>query len=48
MEHLVHAGRGRGIDGRLPELSQALIERAVDGGNRGDSCARLVELFRKG
>ncbi|MET9518392.1 NAD(P)-binding domain-containing protein [Streptomyces sp. NPDC002994] len=46
--HLVHAGRDRGIDGRLPELSQALVERAVDGGNGGDSYARLVELFRKG
>ncbi|OEJ25622.1 6-phosphogluconate dehydrogenase [Streptomyces agglomeratus] len=46
--HLVHAGRDRGIDGRLPELSQALIERAVVGGNGSDSYARLVELFRKG
>ncbi|MBT2492295.1 NAD(P)-dependent oxidoreductase [Streptomyces sp. ISL-96] len=46
--HLVHAGRDRGIDGRLPELSQALIERAVAGGNGQDSYARLVELFRKG
>ncbi len=46
--HLVHAGRDRGVDGRLPELSQALIERAVEEGNGGDSYARLDELFRKG
>ncbi|WP_138894727.1 NAD(P)-dependent oxidoreductase [Streptomyces chryseus] len=46
--HLVHAGRDRGIDGTLPELSQALIGRAVDSGYGGDSYARLVELFRKG
>lgn len=48
IEHLVHAGRNRGIDGRLPELSEALIERAVEEGNGGDSYARLVELFHKG
>ncbi|WP_344496195.1 hypothetical protein [Streptomyces enissocaesilis] len=46
--HLVHMGRDRGIDGRLPELSQALIERAVEEGNGGDGYARLAEVFRRG
>ncbi|MDJ0464387.1 NAD(P)-binding domain-containing protein [Streptomyces sp. H27-C3] len=48
IDHLVHAGRQRGIAGALPELSQALIERAVADGHGGDSYARLVEQFRKG
>jgi 3-hydroxyisobutyrate dehydrogenase-like beta-hydroxyacid dehydrogenase len=47
IEHLVHAGQKRGVDGRLPEFNRELIERAVADGHGGDSYARLIEAFRK-
>ncbi|MER7109266.1 NAD(P)-dependent oxidoreductase [Streptomyces sp. NPDC000229] len=46
IEHLLHAGRERGIDGRLPELHRDLMAKAVAEGNGGDSYARLVDAFR--
>ncbi|MEE1751819.1 NAD(P)-dependent oxidoreductase [Streptomyces sp. SP18CS02] len=46
IEHLLHAGRERGIDGRLPELHRELMAKAVAEGNGGDSYARLVDAFR--
>lgn len=46
VEHLLHAGRERGIDGRLPELHRELMAKAVAEGNGGDSYARLVDAFR--
>lgn len=46
VEHLLHAGRERGIDGRLPELHRDLMAKAVAEGNGGDSYARLVDAFR--
>lgn len=48
VDHLLHAGRDRGIDGRLPELHRELMARAVADGHGGDSYARLIEAFRKG
>ncbi|MFF8830724.1 NAD(P)-dependent oxidoreductase [Streptomyces sp. NPDC015131] len=44
--HLLHAGRERGVDGRLPELHRELMAKAVADGHGGDSYARLVEAFR--
>ncbi|MFC8916740.1 NAD(P)-dependent oxidoreductase [Streptomyces sp. NPDC057116] len=46
VEHLLHAGRERGVDGRLPELHRDLMAKAVAEGNGGDSYARLVDAFR--
>ncbi|MFF8288448.1 NAD(P)-dependent oxidoreductase [Streptomyces sp. NPDC016309] len=47
VEHLLHAGRERGIDGRLPELHRELMAKAVAEGHGGDSYARLVDAFRR-
>ncbi|MEV6399694.1 NAD(P)-binding domain-containing protein [Streptomyces sp. NPDC051907] len=47
VEHLLHAGRDRGIDGRLPELHRELMAKAAAAGHGGDSYARLIESFRK-
>ncbi|QGV79153.1 NAD(P)-dependent oxidoreductase [Streptomyces ficellus] len=46
IEHLLHAGHARGVDGRLPELHRELMAKAAAEGNGGDSYARLVEAFR--
>ncbi|MGW7364250.1 NAD(P)-dependent oxidoreductase [Streptomyces sp. NPDC054841] len=47
VEHLLHAGEARGVDGRLPRLHRDLMAQAVADGNGGDSYARVIELFRK-
>ncbi|MGA4864938.1 NAD(P)-dependent oxidoreductase [Streptomyces lavendulocolor] len=47
VEHLLHAGRERGVDGRLPEFHRELMAKAVAEGNGGDSYARLVDAFRR-
>ncbi|MGI5481342.1 NAD(P)-dependent oxidoreductase [Streptomyces lavendofoliae] len=47
VEHLLHAGRERGVDGRLPELHRELMAKAVAEGHGGDSYARLVDAFRR-
>lgn len=46
VEHLLHAGRVRGVDGRLPELHRELMAKAVADGHGGDSYGRLIEAFR--
>jgi 3-hydroxyisobutyrate dehydrogenase-like beta-hydroxyacid dehydrogenase len=46
IDHLLHAGRDRGIDGRLPRLHRELMAKAVADGHGGDSYARLIEVFR--
>ncbi|WP_257787047.1 NAD(P)-dependent oxidoreductase [Streptomyces rubrolavendulae] len=46
VEHLLHAGRARGVDGRLPELHRELMAKAVADGHGGDSYGRLIEAFR--
>ncbi|MFF8385657.1 NAD(P)-dependent oxidoreductase [Streptomyces kanasensis] len=46
VDHLLHAGAQRGVDGRLPELHRELMAKAVADGHGGDSYARLIEAFR--
>ncbi|GAA4905905.1 NAD(P)-dependent oxidoreductase [Streptomyces coeruleoprunus] len=46
IDHLLHAGRERGVDGRLPELHRELMAKAVADGNGSDSYARIIEAFR--
>ncbi|WP_435974618.1 NAD(P)-dependent oxidoreductase [Streptomyces sp. Qhu_M48] len=47
IEHLLHAGEARGVDGRLPRLHLELMRAAVEAGHGGDSYARIIETFRK-
>ncbi|RCV48117.1 NAD(P)-dependent oxidoreductase [Marinitenerispora sediminis] len=46
VEHLVHAGDARGIDGSLPRLLKATMERARDAGHGADSFGSVVEVLR--
>ncbi|WP_067814138.1 NAD(P)-binding domain-containing protein [Actinomadura kijaniata] len=46
MDHLIEAGRARGLDTALPELIQSLTARGIDAGHGKDSFASLTEIIR--
>lgn len=46
MDHLIEAGRTRGLDNALPELIKSLTERGIDAGHGRNSFASLVEVLR--
>ncbi|MFB7270010.1 NAD(P)-dependent oxidoreductase [Streptomyces sp. NPDC056244] len=47
MDILTHASHLRGADSGMPELFNALVERAIAAGHGNDSYARLIEFVRK-
>ncbi|GAB2581853.1 NAD(P)-binding domain-containing protein [Streptomyces capparidis] len=48
MDHLIEAGRARGLDTALPELVKSLTARGIAAGHGRDSFASLVEIIRDG
>ncbi|SFB47415.1 3-hydroxyisobutyrate dehydrogenase [Amycolatopsis marina] len=46
MDHLIEAGRTRGLDNALPELIKSLTDRGIDAGHGRNSFASLVEVLR--